>query len=56
LSRDITEAIEQLVEYPERTDAVLRILNSRLRPLGVRLELIDSDRLVVPAEPPPPSG
>jgi hypothetical protein len=41
LSRDISEAIEELAEHPENAAATLRILNSRLRPLGIRLEMID---------------
>ena len=44
LSNDVSQAIEQLVEYPERAVSILRVLNSRLRPLGVRMELIDADR------------
>ncbi|MGE3985923.1 MAG: hypothetical protein AB7G38_17275 [Dehalococcoidia bacterium] len=38
------------MDHPERTPAVLRVLNNRLRPLGVRLELIDGDRLQVSEE------
>jgi hypothetical protein len=52
LSRDIARAIEDLVEHPERTRAVLSVLNNRLRPLGVRLELIGGDRLRGPDDVP----
>jgi hypothetical protein len=45
LSNDISQAIEQLVDHPERAAAILRVLNSRLRPLGVRMELVDLDAL-----------
>ena len=41
ISRDVAQAIEQLVEHPENAQATLRVLNSRLRPLGVRMELVD---------------
>ncbi len=43
LSRDISQAIEQLVENPERAASILRVLNNRLRPLGVRIERIDGE-------------
>lgn len=52
LSNDISQAIEQLVDHPEQTPAILRVLNNRLRPLGVRLELTDGDRLRGPEEVP----
>ena len=40
IGRDFSEAIKQLLESPEKGEAILAILNSRLRPLGVRVELL----------------
>jgi hypothetical protein len=40
LSRDITTAIKQLCDRPDDARRILSTLNHRLRPLGIRVELV----------------
>jgi hypothetical protein len=41
LSRDIATAIKELCSRPDRAQQILSVLNNRLRPLGVRMELVN---------------
>jgi hypothetical protein len=45
MGRDFTDAMRNMVRTPEEATEILKTLNNRLRPMGVRVELLEPDSL-----------